>query len=270
VTTLSDGLAAYRICAQAEGKSQKTINWIINTVGYFNEFLGNPDLNTITADDLRSFIILFQQKRAYSSHRFTKPQNRKLSPDSVASYTRAIKTFFSFLEREGFIANNPVKKVKLPKTPKRNMPVFNERELQKLLAQPNKSSSVGYRDYVIMLTLLDTGIRVSELCGLKVSDVDLSNGYLKVFGKGAKERLVPIGVKLTKALLKYRLNHRPEGCDNFFITHDGRPLVDRRVQDIIESYGEKAGIKTRCSPHTFRATSAVLYLEYCIELPHPQ
>ena len=260
MTTLSDRFVAYRICAQAEGKSQRSIDWIIAIVGYFNEFLGNLNIEAITADDLRRFIIALQQRQAFANHRFTKPQNRPLSPESIASYTRAIKTFFSFLEREELIANNPVKRVKLPKTPKKNMPVFNERDIEKLLAQPNKKKNEGYRNYVIMLTLLDTGIRVSELCNLKTSDVDLANGYLRVMGKGAKERYVPIGAKLTKVLLKYQLTHRPEGCDSFFVTHDGCPLVKKRVQDLIKSYGKKVGIKTRCSPHTFRSTSAVLYL----------
>jgi len=113
-----------------------------------------------------------------------------------------------------------------------------------------------------MLTLLDTGIRVSELCGLRVDDVDLSNGYLRVMGKGQKERYVPIGAKLTKALLKYKLSRRSEtsGLDNFFLTRDGQPLTKSRVEKIIRRYGEKAGIKTRPSPHTFRSTKAVLYL----------
>ena len=258
--SLSDGFVAYKICAQAEGKSQRSIDWIIDIVGYFNEFLGNLNIEAITADDLRRFIIALQQRQAFANHRFTKPQNRPLSSETVASYTRAIKTFFSFLEREELIANNPMKKVKLPKTIKKNMPVFNEGDLEKLLAQPNKRSNEGYRNYVVMLTLLDTGIRVSELCNLKTSDVDLANGYLRVMGKGSKERYVPIGAKLTKALLKYLMTHGPEGCDSFFVTYDGRPLVKKRVQDLIKSYGKKADIKTRCSPHTFRSTSAVLYL----------
>jgi len=154
-----------------------------------------------------------------------------------------------------------MKRVKLPKALKKSMPVFNEGDLGKLLAQPDKRSSAGYRNYVIMLTLLDTGIRVTELCNLKTSDVDLANGYLKVMGKGAKERYVPIGAKLTKVLLKYLMNRGPERSDvSFFVTYDGRPLVKKRVQDLIKSYGKKADIKTRCSPHTFRSTSAVLYL----------
>jgi site-specific recombinase XerD len=220
VTNLSDSFLAYRICAQAEGKSQRSIDWIIAIVGYFNEFLGNLNIEAITADDLIRFIIALQQRQAFTNHRFTKPQNRPLSPESVASYTRAIKTFFSFLEREELLTNNPMRRVKLPKTPKKNMPVFNEKDLRKLLAQPNKKSNEGYRNYVIMLTLLDTGIRVAELGNLKTLDVDLANGYLRVMGKGAKERYVPLGAELSKSLLKYQLARRPEGCDSFFVVSE--------------------------------------------------
>lgn len=153
-------------------------------------------------------------------------------------------------------------KAKVPRTPKKNMPTFTESELEKLFAQPDKKTNKGYRDYTIMLTLLDTGVRVSELCGLKLDDVDLANGYLIVMGKGSRERYVPIGSKVTKALLKYRMTHRPEGsgADSLFLTRDGRPVNKARVQKIIRRYGEKAGIRTRTSPHTFRSTKAVLYL----------
>jgi len=264
LTTLSDALAAYRICAKAEGISPKTVEWVTGAVHYFGEFLGDEanDLTNINAQSLRQLILALQTKKAFSNHRFTRPQDKLLSPETVASYTRAIKSFFSFLEREEFIASNPMAKVKLPKTPKKNMPTFSEKELERIFAQPNKKTNEGYRDYTIMLTLLDTGIRVSELCGLRVEDIDLANGYLRVMGKGQKERYVPIGRKLTKALLKYRLSHRPEanGSDNFFLTRDGTPVNKARVEEIVRYHGEKAGIRTRPSPHTFRSTKAVLYL----------
>ncbi len=264
LTTFSDALAAYRICAKAEGKSPKTVNWIGDAVRYFSQFLGDQanDLDSVNAQSLRQFILALQTKKTFSKHRFTPPQEKPVSPDTVASYTRAIKSFFSFLEREELIPSNPVAKVKVPKTPRRNMPTFSEEDLARLFAQPDKKTSEGYRDYTIMLTLLDTGIRVSELCGLGVGDVDLANGYLRVMGKGQRERYVPIGRKLTKALLKYKLLHRAEanGSDNFFLTRDGRPINKARVQKFIRRYGERAGIKTRPSPHTFRSTKAVLYL----------
>jgi len=264
LTTLSDALAAYRICAKAEGKSPKTVDWIADAIRYFSQFLGDQanDLGNVNAQSLRQFILALQTKKTFSEHRFTPPQEKPVSPDTVASYTRAIKSFFSFLEREELIPSNPVAKVKVPKTPKRNMPTFSEEDLVRLFAQPDKKTSEGYRDYTIMLTLLDTGLRVSELCGLNVGDVDLTNGYLRVMGKGQRERYVPIGSKVTKALLKYKLSHRSgaNGSDNFFLTRDGRPVNKARVQKIIRRYGERAGIKTRPSPHTFRSTKAVLYL----------
>jgi integrase/recombinase XerD len=145
LTTLSEALAAYRICAKAEGKSPKTVAWIADAVRYFSEFLGDEgnDLKNINAQSLRRFILVLQSKRAFSNHRFTRPQDRPLSPDTVASYTRAIKSFFSFLEREEFIPDNLVRKVKLPKTPKKNMPTFSEEELERLFAQPDKKTREG-------------------------------------------------------------------------------------------------------------------------------
>lgn len=260
---ISEALTAYRICAKAEGRSPATVSWVEDAVRHFGEFLGGDvDIDLITAGDLRRFIAALQEKKAFSGHRLTRTQDRQLSPDTIASYTRAIKTFFSFLEREEMVPGNPMKKVKLPRTPHRVMPAFTEMELERLMAQPNKKSNEGYRDYLVMLTLLDTGIRVSELSGLKADDIDLENGYLRVMGKGAKERYVPVGAKLSKALLKYRMAHRAAdiGCASFFLTRDERPLTKGRIQALIREYGRKARIKTRCSPHTFRSSSAVLYL----------
>ena len=198
MTTLSDALVAYHICAKAEGKSPRTVSWVTDAIRYFSEFLGGDiNLEQVTANELRRFIIALQQKKAFSSHRFTKPQERGLSPEAIASYIRAIKSFFSFLEREELTPENSMKKVRALKTPKKVMPTFSEQEIEKLLAEPNKKTSAGFRDYVVMLTLLDTGLRISELCGLKLSDVDLQNGYLRVMGKGERERYVPVGSKLS-------------------------------------------------------------------------
>ncbi|MFC2058330.1 tyrosine-type recombinase/integrase [Chloroflexota bacterium] len=185
-----------------------------------------------------------------------------MSLETVANYTRAIKSFFSFLAREELLPENPMRKVRSPKAPRKVMPTFTEAELERLLSQPNKKSPLGFRDYTFMLTLVDTGIRLSELRGLCLGDVDLANGYLRVMGKGGKERYVPIGAKLSKVLLKYQMLHRTRdsGCQSFFLTRDGRLISQKKVQELIRKYGERAGIRKRCSPHTFRSTSAVLYL----------
>ena len=117
----------------------------------------------------------------------------------------------------------------------------------------------------MILVLLDTGLRASELVGLAVSDVNLDDGLLKVYGKGNKERVVPIGARVQRALWKYLQRHRPQPanplCPILFLTASGRPITVDRLRTIIKKYASKAGIEgVRCSPHTFRHTFAVSYL----------
>jgi site-specific recombinase XerD len=261
LATLSDALTAYCICARAEGKSPKTVSWITSSVGYFSEFLGgNQGLQDIAADDLRRFIIALQQSHKYRKHPYNRPQAEKLSPQSIETYARAIRAFFGYLHREGLIERSPMEKVKMPKVPRKVVPTFSQKEVERLLSQPDKHTATGFRDYALLLTFIDTAARVSEVAGLKVDDADLENGYLKVMGKGGKERYIPFGQKVAKALLKYRLR-RPETVttDRFFLTVDGRPLSTGRMEKIIGKYGMKAGLKD-CYPHKLRHTSAVLYL----------
>ena len=231
VTTLSEALTAYRICAKAEGKSRRTIAWVTSSVGYFSDFLGG-DLNIemITVNDLRRFIIALQDSQKYRNHPYTKQQHNKLSPQTIETYARAIRAFFGYLCREGLIASNPVIKVKMPKVPRKVVPTLSGTDLEKLLSQPDKRTDRGFRDYTLILTFVDTSARLSEIANLKLDDVDLENGYLKVMGKGSRERYVPFGHKVAKALLKYKLKHRlePVATDRFFLTADGRALGAER------------------------------------------
>jgi len=261
--TLQDALVAYKTYARAEGKSPKTVSWITDSAGYFADFLGPEcqDIASITGNDLRRFIIALQGKHKFSNHIYNKPQQAKLSPQSVDTYCRAIKAFFSFLCREGFIQANPMEKVKLPRSPELVIPTFSEKEVQKLLAQPDKQSNEGFRDYAILLTFIDTTVRLSELAELKASDIDYDQSLFKVIGKGRKERYAPFGRRVAKALMKYQLKHRPEpiGTDNFWLRRDGQPLSAGRIQKLVSRYGKKAGLK-RCYAHKLRHTSSVLYL----------
>jgi integrase/recombinase XerD len=262
LSTLSDALTAYRICAKAEGKSQRTIQWITSSVGYFIDFLGgDQDIITITGNDLRRFIIALQDSNKYRNHPYTKQQHSKLSPQTIETYARAIRAFLGYLCREGFIDTNPMEKVRMPKVPKKVVPTFSEKELARLLSQPDRRSTRGFRDYTLMLTLIDTAARLSEVANLNMDAVDLENGYLRVMGKGGKERYIPFGKSVAKVLLKYKLKHRPEpvATDRFFLTANGSALESDRIGKIISEYGKKAGIK-RCYPHKLRHTSSVMYL----------
>jgi len=172
--TLQDALVAYKTYANAEGQSPNTVSWVVSSVRYFVDFLGpeKHEINLITGDDLRRFIIMLRDKPKFANHPYNKQQKVALSPQSIETYYRGIRAFFGFLNREEFTTNNVMAKVKAPKVPDIVIPTFSEKEIVKLLAQPNKGTNQGFRDYCMLLTLIDTGIRLSELANLKVEDID--------------------------------------------------------------------------------------------------
>lgn len=117
----------------------------------------------------------------------------------------------------------------------------------------------------MILMLLDTGLRVSELVGLRLSDISVEDGLVKVLGKGQKERLVPIGKRVQRHLWRYIMHCRPQpsgsNLDLVFLTQEGRQLTKDRMDKITSGYGGKAGITGfRCSPHTLRHTAAIHFL----------
>ena len=133
----------------------------------------------------------------------------KLSPQSIETYARAVRAFFGYLYREEMIARNPMQKVKMPKVPKVAVPTFSQKEIEALVSQPDKKTHTGFRDYALLLTFVDSTARLSEIALLEEDHVDLENGYLRVMGKGGKERYIPFGHKVAMALLKYKMKHRP-------------------------------------------------------------
>ena len=259
----------YRLCAQSEGKSPATIVIVTSSVRYLMAFLKTNSMSTaiseIGVEQLRLFTLYLQSCRKFESHPFTKPQEGRLSGHTINDYLRALRSFWSWAQAEGYIHKNPFSLLKIPKAPKRLIPSFATEQLAGLIEAVEVSTAQGQRDYTMILLLVDTGLRVSELTGLKVDDVNLERRTLKVWGKGAKERIVPFGVRAQKALLRYFNFHRSEPATpltrEFFLTDSGEPLKARRVQAIIRHYGEKAGIKgIRCSPHTLRHTAAVMWI----------
>jgi site-specific recombinase XerD len=135
--TLQDALVAYSTYARAEAKSSKTIRWIMSSVTYFASFLGpdHQEICGITDNDLRRFIITLRDKHKFNNHPYNRTQQAKLSPQSIETYCRAIRAFFGFLYREGFIETNPTGAVKMPKVPETVVPAFNQKEIEKLLAE---------------------------------------------------------------------------------------------------------------------------------------
>jgi site-specific recombinase XerD len=267
------GLAAlargYAICAAAEGKSPPSISIVLSSLKYLDAFLsmiGAPrDVTLIRPWELRNFILYLREKPCFSGHPYARSQNRGLSSHTINTYLRSLRTFWSWLVSEEIITDNPFKKVKIPRASKKIMATFSEHDIKLLLGAIDTQSAEGYRDYVVILTLLDTGLRVSELGSLLIEDVKIEEGTLKVLGKGNRERVVPIGSRVQKGLWcyisRYRRKPVPPVPGYLFLTRQGSRMTKNRIEAIVSRYGKKAGLSgVRCSPHTLRHTAAVSFL----------
>ncbi len=185
-----------------------------------------------------------------------------LSAKTVQCHVRTLKAFFSWLHREGYTDENKLQKLKLPKALKRIIEPLSNEEISRILAATNTRAPAAVRDYAVVVTLLDTGLRASELMNLKLQDAHVEQRYLKVMGKGNKERLVPIGSHAQKALLRYIYHSRPESnhVNNLFLTLDGHPMTTNGLKLMLSRLAKKSGVN-RLPPHLCRHTTfAINYL----------
>ena len=202
--------------------------------------------------------------RAYLSHLY-----RGHKKSSLARKLAAQRSFFRYLVEEGFLAQNPAEIVATPKQEKPLPTFLPVDEVFSLLETPDRSTTWGARDRAILETLYSCGIRVSELTGLSEGDVDFSLGILKVYGKGRKERIVPIGEKALAAIresLPQRdrilggLGHKGRGSPLFINARGGR-LTSRSVARILHKYILKCGLLRKVSPHALRHSFATHLLD---------
>ena len=159
-----------------------------------------------------------------------------------------------------------MRKIPVPKAPVKIINTFSHEQFMKFVELCQKDNGTGNRNLALLLLMLDSGIRVSECKDIELGDVDLVNGSIRIKqGKGSKERIIPIGSLVQKALWKYINHFRPQPLvvqvTSLFLSDRGLPLTKSGMQQIVRRYGKRAGISgVRCSPHTFRHTFAKNYL----------
>ncbi len=194
--------------------------------------------------------------------------NRPLSARSVKDWHVNPKTMFAFLLEEGWVDANPMEDLKPPVHRPDQIQPFTEEQVG-ILLRAAKRSKYSEQDEPLVLFLLDTGVRASELCGLKVDDVDLVSGKAVVLGKGNKHRAVYFGRQTGRALGRYVRGRGAEPGDSLFTSQYGKPLTRSGLQQFCEWLERAAGISgVRCSPHTFRHTFAVLFLRLAYARQH--
>jgi integrase/recombinase XerD len=185
-----------------------------------------------------------------------------LAPSTLSNYIAVLKAFFQWCVDEDLLDVNPTARLQSPKIPDKVMATFTPEHIQRLLSACDTTTRAGFRDYVMILLLLDTGMRVSELCGLHVSDV--YPRYVKVSGKGQKEREIGLHPDMSKLLWKYIHKHRVlvgVKDDHLFVGEKG-PLTVNGVETIFDRIQLRSGITDiPVNPHRLRHTFAKQYLK---------
>lgn len=187
-----------------------------------------------------------------------------LTNRSLARHLSTLRGFFGFAMDEGWYKKDPGHLLENPKLPKKLPEFLSRDEISRLLALPDTSTKLGMRDKAMLELLYAAGLRVSELINMKVLDYDAQVGILKVFGKGSKERLIPIHFTAQDILNTYLQTTRPmfkPFGDHMFLNRSGKGLTRQGVWKLIKRFADKAGIRRSISPHTFRHSFATHLLE---------
>jgi len=214
-------------------------------------------LMNCTADDVRNYL-QFMRENNYSKATMA----RKLA---------TLRSFFKFVNKRGMTANNPMVAIRTPKQEKRLPKFMTEEQVTRLLSTPRDTDVLGARDKAMLEAMYSTGMRVSELVGLNVEDIDLAGQIIKVRGKGRKERLAPMGPTAVQAITKYNTMRTGLAKDMtpsspLFVNKHGQRLSTRSVRRKLDKYLVEAGLDADISPHTLRHSFATHMLNHGADL----
>jgi integrase/recombinase XerD len=241
--------------ALERGLSPRTLEAYGRDVGRLVAFLeaqGRARVGEASASDLREFV--YQLK------------DQGLQATSIRRNLSAVRTYFAFLIAEGLVVADPSERLEPPRTWRRLPDVLSHADMERLLVAPDPVDPLYWRDKAMLEFGYASGVRVSELTALKIKDLELDEGFATVFGKGSRERLVPIGQGAIRAIRLYLRDLRPmlergRGKGAVFLNARGQPLSRMGVWKILKGHVLKAGIEKRVSPHTLRHTFATHLLE---------
>ena len=263
--TLRDLISNWEFHNQTEGKSPHTVAWYNDTLGAFERFLERNQRSLLLADigepEVRDFIADMREHRWPNGfEKEARPGG--LTPESIQTRVRALKAFFAWLHREEFTDTHRLARLGNYKAPRELVAVLTDDEVATILKVCNQKQDWGMRDYAMVTLMLDTGLRRAEVVGLRTADVSIDGGWLKVMGKGGKERIVPFGTVTQRVLWRYFRQYRAEPLGEdvyFFLTLDGRPLSKDGFASIFVRLRRRSGV-TRLRPHLLRHTFATRYL----------
>lgn len=219
------------------------LNYTLDLEG-FRKFLGEIPIENVDYLVLRKYLALLKEKN--------------MGLRTVGRRLSTLRSFFKFLTREGYLKTNPILVLSSPKLDKHLPQFLTEEEMIKLIdtvVPKDDKDELRFRDRTILETFYSTGIRISELVGLNIDDIDFISCVVKIRGKGKKERMVPIGDHAVSAIRKY-LEIRKQQTNALFLNKSGRRITDRGVRDIVGKYLRLASFRQGISAHTIRHSFA--------------
>jgi len=192
--------------------------------------------------------------------------DRGMAPASISRIISSIRSYHKYLSGETIISENPALVIKNPKIPKKLPDVLSEKEISSIIGSIKESSQFYQRDKAMIEMLYSCGIRVSELCGLEMSNLFLEDELIRVLGKGNKERLLPIGGRAKKYLNDYLIHTRirlikQTGSSHIFLSRNGKALTRAMVNNILNKWTQISGVNRSVSPHILRHSFATHLLE---------
>ncbi|MBV8896350.1 MAG: site-specific tyrosine recombinase XerD, partial [Acidobacteriaceae bacterium] len=239
-------------CRTEKGLSENSLQAYRRDLTSFCNFLGGRPLQAVTLDILRSYL--------------DELRGKNLANRSIARQVTTLRGFFGFLSEERELTNNPAELLAAPKFGNSLPKYLSSRQVDDLLEAPEANARTGLRDHAMLDLLYATGLRVSELIQLRVSDLDESQGIVRVTGKGNKQRLVPVGRDALRSVEDYRRSQRPQLLKGrvspyLFITARGTRMTRQGFWKLLRCHGKSAGVFRNLSPHVLRHTFATHLLE---------
>ncbi len=239
---------AFCIDQRIKGNSDKTIKYYGYCVNPLIDFLGKDfEIEKITILNLKQYVFSLQDKN--------------IASNTIKSYVKGIKAFVSWLYKENYIFEDLSAKLALPKAEKKVINVLTDNEIKKLFSVFNTKTFVGIRNYCICALMLDSGLRKNEVVRMQLSDLHIAENYVIVKGKGNKQRIVPLGLKSQKYLVKYMVM-RPAFVVSkaLFLTKNYEPIKQGTIDKEFKKL-KKVYLTRRIYPHLLRHTFATRYLE---------
>lgn len=243
--TLDCILHNFLLFQKLKGNTKQTYDYYKKRIGYFVTFCNNKDSNKLSIKDYNNYNLYLQ--------------NKKLSTFTIKTSLNAVKIFLKFAFKEGFINEDIALNIVPFKTTKKTIVVLSNAEINSIINSQNKNSLIGARNLLVISLMLDSGLRVSEVVNLNVEDINIDLNLIKLFGKGQKERLVP----LTDSILDYYNNYLQLSKINYGAlfpdTQTGKRITCSGISQILRRIKKQLNLK-KLHPHYLRHTFATLFL----------